>query len=268
MKDKVREDIHRIINETGFKTINKFKKAVLEKYPDVTDKELREIYNERNKDPRVDSKKMRHLMIKIFSSSTDTWFHDLMDNGKNSNPRYFHIFIGTNNRYGVANPCNDKKQEHIMNSFKTFVDKYKPIKLTSDEDTVLLSEQVLSYLKSKNIRVLTITDQNHSSLGIIDRFIRTLRDMLGAGKVFSKTQMKKFINSYNNSIHSSIGCTPTEMLNDPDLEERYIIEQLKARDKQLERKDFNLDDGDVVKYLLPRTKLDKNVLDIVPRHIL
>ena len=104
MKDKVREDIHRIIDETGFKTINKFRSAVLEKYPFVTEKEMRERYNERNNDPRVDSKKMKHLMIKIFSSSTDTWFHDLMDNSKKGNPRYYHVFIGTNNRYGVVHP--------------------------------------------------------------------------------------------------------------------------------------------------------------------
>ena len=89
--EKRRENINKIIDETGFKTISKFKKAVLEKYPNVTDKELREIYNERSKDPRVDLKKMRPLMIKIFSSSTDTWFHDLMDNGKTSNPKYFHV---------------------------------------------------------------------------------------------------------------------------------------------------------------------------------
>ena len=214
------EDINKIIDSTGFKSINKFKKAVLEKYPNITDKELRQIYKERSKDPRVDLKKMRPFMIKIFSSSTDTWFHDLMDNSKNGYPRYFHVFIGTNNRYGVAHPIEDKKVDTILESFKTFVDKYKPIKLTSDEDTVLLSEQVLSYLKSKNIRVQTITDQNHSSLGIIDRFIRTLRDMLGAGKVFSKLTMEKFINSYNNSIHSSIGCTPAEMLNNPKKEEQ------------------------------------------------
>ena len=43
--------------------------------------------------------------------------------------------------------------------------------------------------------------------------------------------MNKFIDSYNNSIHSSIGCSPNDMFNDPKKEEQYIIKQLEQRDK-------------------------------------
>ena len=109
MNDKVREDIHKIIDELGFKSLNKFKLAVLDKYPFVTDKQLQQIYKERSKDPKIDLKRMKPLMIKIFSSSTDTWFHDLMDNSKKGSPRYYHLFIGTNNRYGIVYPIEDKK---------------------------------------------------------------------------------------------------------------------------------------------------------------
>ena len=47
------------------------------------------------------------------------------------------------------------------------------------------------------------------------------------------------------------------MFNDPKKEEQYIIKQLELRDKQFENKDFKLNEGDIVRYLLPRTKLDK-----------
>ena len=43
------------------------------------------------------------------------------------------MFIGTNNRYGVVHPIEDKKVETILGSIKKFVEKYKPIKLTSDD---------------------------------------------------------------------------------------------------------------------------------------
>ena len=76
-----------------------------------------------------------------------------MDNGKTSSPRYYHVLIGTNNRYGAAHPINDKRADTILGSLKKFVDRYKPVKLTSDEDTALLSEPVLSYLKSKYILI-------------------------------------------------------------------------------------------------------------------
>ena len=35
--------IHKIIDETGFKSVDKFKHAVRKKFPNITDKELREI---------------------------------------------------------------------------------------------------------------------------------------------------------------------------------------------------------------------------------
>ena len=134
---------------------------------------------------------------------------------------------------------------------------------------VLLAEDLLEYLKKHDVRVQKITDQNHSALGIIDRFIRTLRDMHGTqslrrdapngnrSKCISSKQMQKYLHSYNNSIHSSIGCTPKEMLDDLDLEEKYILENIDKREKQRSMKGFELDEGEHVKYLLPRNKLEK-----------
>ena len=85
-------------------------------------------------------------------------------------------------------------------------------------------------------------------MGIIDIFIRTLRDMHGnRSKGISTKQMQKYLHSYNNSIHSSIGCTPKEMLDDLDLEEKYILGNIDKREKQRSMKGFELDEGDLVK---------------------
>ena len=40
MNDKEREDIHKIIDELGFKSLNKFKKGFFTKYPNITNKQL------------------------------------------------------------------------------------------------------------------------------------------------------------------------------------------------------------------------------------
>ena len=37
MNDKVKAAIHKIIDDSGFRHINKFKHAVKKKYPDITD---------------------------------------------------------------------------------------------------------------------------------------------------------------------------------------------------------------------------------------
>lgn len=83
-----------------------------------------------------------------------------------------------------------------------------------------------------------ITEQNHSALGIVDRFIRTLRDMNTPNektmkqshdskyKTFSLKRMNKLIEIYNNTYHRRIKFTPKEMFDDSELEYKYIESQL------------------------------------------
>ena len=69
--------------------------------------------NKRLKDIRVKKEMIKPYMIKIFSTLTNTWFHDLYDNLPNHEPRYWHVFIGTNNTYVVALPLPDKRASYI-----------------------------------------------------------------------------------------------------------------------------------------------------------
>ena len=258
------QDINRLIDKTHFKSLNHFKDHVKNKYPDITDKELRQIYNDRIKDPYVDKKKISKFQIRIFSNSTNTWFHDIFVNPGDIGPKYFHLFVGTNNRYAVANPLENKNADSIMNSLQLFLDNHKCIKLTSDEESAFLSKTVLEFLKSRKILVNTIPDKNHSALGIIDRLIKTLRDMNTPNeksksqsnakkyKSFTVERMNKLINIYNNTFHSSIKTTPKKMYENRELEEKYILKRLKEREEQRKLQDFELKPGDLVRYILPR----------------
>ena len=60
------QDINRLIDKTHFKSLNHFKDHVKNKYPDITDKELRNIYNDRIKDPYVDKKRISKISNKNF----------------------------------------------------------------------------------------------------------------------------------------------------------------------------------------------------------
>ena len=72
----------------------------------------------------------------------------------------------------------------------------------------MLSEACLDYLRFQDVLVQYIPDQNHSALGIIDRFIRTLRDMQGDNTSIKPKRMKQLIILYNNTYHSSIKMSP------------------------------------------------------------
>ena len=187
------------------------------------------------KDKYLKRNQVKPYEIKIFSPVLNTWFMDLLDNGKNNVPRYWHIFIGTNNRYAVAQPLNSKNAADVKQSLTTFINNYRPAKLTSDQEKAFMEKQNLELMKENNVLLQTVPEQNHSTLAIIDRFIRTLRDMNrpvdGENKqsndeefkTFDVNKMNKLIESYNNTFHSTIKCSPNEMFNDKTFNLRLSI---------------------------------------------
>ena len=220
--------------------------------------------NKRLKDIRVKKEMLKPYMIKIFSTLTNTWFHDLYDNLPNHEPRYWHVFIGTNNKYAVALPLPDKRASSIHKTLSEFIDKYHPAKLTSDEESGFLERHNVQLLKDNNVIMHVIQDKNHSSLGIIDRFIRTIRDMNTVSEVskhqsheekytyISPYRMEKILNTYNDNYHSTIKCTPQEMFNDHNLEKEYILKCIDKSEKQKRIKNLILLIGSYVRVILPR----------------
>jgi hypothetical protein len=73
--------------------------------------------------------------------------------------------------------------------------------LESDEEKSFVSSDVLSYLKKHKIDYYVITEQQHQSLPIIDRFIRTMRDYLKKNEPADDSKITRFIKAYNNTIH-------------------------------------------------------------------
>jgi len=249
------------IDSIHFKTIPHIKKKVLKRFPKVN---LDEIVKNRLHDKYIKKKIIKPYMIKIFSSSPNCYFHDLYDNRKGNNPRYYHIFIGTNNRYAVAYPLKDKKASSLRESLSKFISKYHPRKLTSDEESGILEKGNLKLLTDNNVLVQTVPDKNHSTLGIIDRFMRTLRDMNTPTEhskrqshddkytFISQKRMDKFLKIYNSTYHTTIHCSPKEMFNNKKLEEDYIVKCLIKRENQKKIKDFELKDGSFVRYIVPK----------------
>ena len=261
--------VHSIIDNLRFRTFDKVYKSVKSQIPTITKKELRKILIDRKKDKHLRKNQVRPYQIKIFSPVLNTWFMDLLDNGKENTPRYWHIFIGTNNRYAVAQPLNSKNAADVKQSLITFINKYHPSKLTSDQEKAFMEKQNLELMKENKILLQTVPEQNHSTLAIIDRFIRTLRDMNrpvdgenkqstdDEFKTFDVNKMNKLINAYNNTFHSTIKCSPKEMFDDKELEKEFIFKCMNKRDKQKRIEDFELKDNEFVRYVISRDPMNK-----------
>lgn len=258
------DEINDYIDKLHFRTPDHLMSKIKERFPDESDEHLLQRIRSKWHDRFVKLRKISPYYIHIFSTKPNCWFQDLMDNGSGNDPRYWHIFIGVNNHYAVAHPLTNKSAKSIRSVLRRFIDEYHPVKLTSDEESGFVDKQTVDLLKENHVSMHIITDQNHSALGIIDRFIRTLRDMnipTQKGDLqshdekyrsFTNKRMEKLLRIYNTTYHSLIKCSPKEMFDDPSLEKNYIIDQLTKRDQQESIKDLHLNEGSYVRYIIPR----------------
>ena len=86
-----------------------------------------------------------------------------------------------------------------------------------DNEAAFSSKVVLDLLTAHNISLRIINDKRHTALSVIDRFIRTLRDMnIPTVKTqhqsdhpkyrdFSIKRMNKLLHIYNNTVHNATG---------------------------------------------------------------
>ena len=270
LESNVYERVNEIVDGLRFRSFDKVYSSIKSELPNVKKKEVRKVLMMRKKDKRLRRNQVKPYQIKIFSRSLNTWFMDLLDNGKDNEPRYWFIFIGTNNRYGVALPLNSKNAEDVRDALNMFITEYKPAKLTSDQEKAFMEKRNIELMKEKKVLLQTVPERNHSSLSLIDRFIRTLRDMNRPVdgeinkqsideefKSFSVEKMDELIDIYNNTYHSAIKCTPKEMFDNEELEKEYIFNCMDKHEKQKRIEDFELKENEFVRYVIDKDPLKK-----------
>jgi len=255
--------------DTPFKSYQHVKSSIPSKSP----KEARKILRQQIHDRKMKLPQAKLYMRKIFERVPCCFFHDLLVQPGDADPKYYHIFIGANNRYAFAYPVNNKTAATAIKTLNKFIEDNKKlgksvIKLTSDGECAFKSDKFVNACRENKIMLKIIPDGAHSTLGIVDRFIRTLRDMnqpLNKAQdqqyddeflEFSPEKMKTFIDIYNNAYHNSIKCSPAEMYNDESLEKEYIAKCIKKRAIQDTIKDFNLPEGIYVRYRMNKNDLN------------
>ena len=221
-------------------------------------------------DPMIKPHKRPHYYYnKIHSTALNTWFHDLLDNGVyDDTPRYWHVFVGVNNRYLDVYPLDGKSNDDVQQSLRWFINKYHPEKLTSDNEPAFTSKSTCQLCSERGVKIFVVTDKQHSSLGVIDRVIRTLRDMNTPKhhheqshhkqfNTFSVAKMNRLKNEYNNHHIETLKCTPQEMFDDPEKEKKFIYRMQKYKNVQRGIHDFTLKQGDFVRYRINKDPLVK-----------
>lgn len=181
---------------------------------------------------------------------------------------------GQKNDYGTEeytitySTTNKKTTNNLINVFKQFLNDidHEITSLRFDNESAVKSKQFQTMLRNNGIKFVPVVEGSHTSLSLIDRLCRTIRDIsynMGI-KILTQNDINKILNVYNNMYHSSLSkmlgkkITPNELNDHPELEQQ-IINYCIDYNKQLKvlHPEIELQVGQICKVYQPFDKFKK-----------
>ena len=176
---------------------------------------------------------------------------------------------GQNEEYTITySTTNKKTTSNLINVFKQFLNdiNHKITSLRFDNESAVKSKQFQTMLRNNGIKFIPVIEGSHTSLSLIDRLCRTIRDIsynMGI-KILTQNDINKVLNVYNNMYHSSLSkmlakkITPNEVNDSPELEQQ-IINYCIDYNKQLKvlHPEIELQVGQICKVYQPFDKFKK-----------
>ena len=174
-----------------------------------------------------------------------------------------------NQEYTITySTTNKKTTSNLINVFKQFLNDidHKITSLRFDNESAVKSKQFQTMLRNNGIKFVPVVEGSHTSLSLIDRLCRTIRDIsynMGI-KILTQNDINKVLNVYNNMYHSSLSkmlakkITPNEVNEHPELEQQ-IINYCIDYNKQLKvlHPEIELQVGQICKVYQPFDKFKK-----------
>ena len=166
----------------------------------------------------------------------------------------FLVLIEITSRKGFIYPLKKKTAEQVREALQTFFEEQKNIKyIYSDNGKEFMNKQVQELIANniKNTHFV-LQDDNHRSLGIINRFIRTMRERIEKWITANKSKnfidvLDDLVDNYNNTENST-GWTPNEAHPNLDILRQIRIEKSMREAEFFEETIFKV--GDTVRLRL------------------
>ena len=198
------------------------------------------------------------MRLPIYSNISGSYQMDTLVQTTNAKVRYFLVFININSRKAYAYPMSSKGSKACLQAIKAFINDAQDVQvITSDEDKAYLSNEIQSFFINNRIQHRTTDDDNHNILGIINRFIRTLRDM-NERRDFTKERMKTFIEAHNDTVNNTTGVKPDNF--DDEAEKEWIDK--KSAETNAIKNSNSLQNGVRVRYITDKNPLKKRRLNL------
>ena len=176
----------------------------------------------------------------------------------NSYYKYLLVSIDIFTRKAFVVPLKFKSTESVIEGMESIIKFFKPKIITTDNGKEYVNKELKDLLKSYNIEHRFIDVKQHASLGLIDRWCRTLRGLINKFSTSHKTTryidvLPKLVDNYNNTVHSTIKVTPNEA--EKHIEEINLIMLKKYMKAQADEQVFNI--GDKVRHMINLSIFEK-----------
>lgn len=250
-------DTEKIINiwkSNGFVGIKKLKTILTEHNIQISNKELSDLIKDQktNKIHKVyksNQKSMGHI---ISYAKNHNWQMDLSDMSmyqtKNHGYKYILLAVDVFTRKAYAQAIKNKTEKSITEAFNKMTQSEQPLKLTTDNGSEFINKEFKVSIDDKDINHVTTSVGNHNALGIIDRFTRTLKEMIHKHFTENNTTnwvdvLQTTINIYNNNPHDGINeIKPNEAENKKDIIMELNIMKSQEENTQETNNEFKIGD--------------------------
>ena len=214
---------------------------------------------------QVNKKPTKHTNLRI-TAPPRTFQLDIMYYPVGTSFKNILLIVDIQSRKAWAYVISSTSGENILTAYKKFESEVDIINAI-EGDNQFSFKAFQDYNNEKNIRLDTsIAKDEHitkggNKLGILDRLVRTLKDMIEKYRsVVSKQtsfpeMIDKIINTYNNQPHRTIKSTPNEMFD--DVSKQNFNNQKDKEFNKNELKKNNISIGAEARILESKGKLEK-----------
>jgi transposase InsO family protein len=156
------------------------------------------------------------------------WQADLADMQqlaeKNNGYKYLLTCIDVLSKFAWVVPVKSKDAKHILAAWRTLLRRARPRKpqrLQTDKGKEFFNQDVSGFLKEQGIH--HFASQSDQKAAVVERFNRTIKSRIWKYFTANKTTryidvLQDFVDSYNNTVHRSIGMRPKEVRENDDSE--------------------------------------------------
>lgn len=169
------------------------------------------------------------------------------------------IILEGTSRYAFVYPLKHKSDDDIIPIIQKFIKENKVEYITTDNEKAFLSNQFKNV--TQGITHFLVEPDDHYSMGMLDRFVRTLKELVEKYFVANNTVVwidviDDIVHNYNNRIHSTLKTTPNDAYLDFTTRDELRMRLAKSDEKaQIKKREFNI--GDFVRYLKHKKVFEK-----------